>query len=73
MPVQVEDIKTSISHITDLCKEVPINIPICNKIQLAMKERMPGRPSTNGLTHCLLKTAVMDKADYTISAMVSVA
>jgi len=31
MPVQVEDIKTSISHITNLCKEIPISIPIGNK------------------------------------------
>lgn len=39
MPVQVEDIKTSISHITNLCKEIPINIPIGNrrsKIHLVM-------------------------------------
>ena len=27
MPFQVEDIKFSISHITILCKEIPINIP----------------------------------------------
>ena len=31
MPVQVEDIKTSISHITVICKEIPINVPIGNK------------------------------------------
>ena len=31
MPAQAEDIKTSISHITKLCKEIPINIPISNK------------------------------------------
>src|ERR1700683_1016804 len=31
MPVQAEDIKSSISHITDLCKEILINIPIGNK------------------------------------------
>jgi len=31
MPVQVEDIKTSISHITVLCKEFLINVPIGNK------------------------------------------
>ena len=31
MPVQVEDIKSSISHITVLCKEILINIPIGNK------------------------------------------
>jgi hypothetical protein len=31
MPVQVEDIKSSISRITVLRKEIPINIPIGNK------------------------------------------
>jgi hypothetical protein len=31
MPVQAEDIKSSISCITTLCKEIPISIPIGNK------------------------------------------
>jgi hypothetical protein len=39
MPIQAEDIKTSISHITNLCKEILISIPIGNnrsKIHLVM-------------------------------------
>ena len=31
MPPQGEDIKTSISHITNLCKDIPMSIPIGNK------------------------------------------
>ena len=31
MPVQVDDIQSSISRITILCKEIPINVPIGNK------------------------------------------
>ena len=31
MPPQAEDIKTSISHITNLSKDIPISIPIGNK------------------------------------------
>ena len=31
MPVHTEDIKSSISSITNLCKEIPISIPIGNK------------------------------------------
>ena len=31
MPPRAEDIKTSISHITNLCKDIPISIPIGNK------------------------------------------
>lgn len=35
MPVQVEDFKFSISHITILCKEILINIPIgCKRIKI---------------------------------------
>jgi hypothetical protein len=39
MPVQAEDVKSSISCITDLCKEILINVPIGNrrsKIYLVM-------------------------------------
>jgi len=42
---------------TILCKEILINIPIGNKrskINLIMKERIPGPALTNILMHCLL-------------------